>query len=36
MADRDIEQLYNKAEPEIIKVRGFSPIICVDFKLRQK
>lgn len=36
MADRNRKQMYDKAEPEIVEVCGFSPIICVDIKLRKK
>jgi len=36
MADKDINKIYDKAETEIVKVCGFSPIICVDIKLRKK
>lgn len=35
MADRGIKQMYDKVEPEIVTVRGFSPIICADIKQRK-
>lgn len=36
MADRDTIQMYDKAEPKIVKLCRFSPMTWVNIKLRGK